>query len=62
MSKWIDKWEEEGIEGLLDRPKQNRKPKQNEGEREILREILEKNPGSAREVAKEVKKRTGKEV
>jgi len=62
VSKWIDKWETDGIEGLLDRPKQNRKPKLNEEEREILREILEKNPGSAKEVAIEVKKRTGKEV
>ncbi len=62
VSKWIDKWIANGIEGLLDKPKQNRKPKLNEEEREILREILEKNPGSAKEVAIEVKKRTGKEV
>lgn len=62
VSKWINQWEANGIEGLLDRPKQNRKPKLNEEEREILREILEKNPGSAKEVALEVKKRTGKEV
>lgn len=62
VSKWIDQWETNGIEGLLDKPKQNRKPKLNEEEREILKEILEKNPGSAREIAIEVKKQTGKEV
>ncbi len=62
VSKWIDQWETNGIEGLLDKPKQNRKPKLNEEEREILKEILEKNPGSAREVVMEVKKQTGKEV
>ncbi|OQW93979.1 MAG: hypothetical protein BWK79_08280 [Beggiatoa sp. IS2] len=62
VSKWIDRWEQKGIEGIKDQPKQNRPPKLTEEEREKLRKILEKNPGSAKEVAIELKKETGKEV
>jgi len=62
VSKWLDRWEQKGIEGVKDLPKQNRPPKLTEAEREELRKILEKNPGSAREVAIELKKATGKEV
>lgn len=60
VSLWITQWETYGIEGLFDRPKQNRRPVLDDAQLEILRQLLAEAPRSSQEVSLLLELQTGK--
>lgn len=62
VSIWIKNWEQDGIMGLFDKPKVNRKPTLTEEELEILKELIRENPRSSKIVAAKLTERTGKSL
>jgi len=62
VSSWINAWERDGIEGLFDRPKLNRRPLLNDSEQEVLRQLLTFAPRSAKEVGLKLQQQTGKSL
>lgn len=62
ISIWFNNWETYKALGLLDKEKNNRKPKMSDDDLEVLRRILDKNPRSAKEVSVELEKETGKKL
>jgi transposase len=62
VSLWLTAWETDGIEGLFDRPKSNRRPVLNDSEQEVLRQLLSETPRSAKEVSLKLEQQTGKSL
>jgi len=62
VSLWITQWETDGIEGLFDRPKQNRYPILDDTQQDILRQLLTECPHSSTEVSRLLEERTSKQL
>ena len=62
VSRWIKKWEKDGIEGLYDKLRSGRKPTLTEEEQEILRELINENPRNLKLVGEKLKEKTGKSL
>ena len=61
ISLWLNNWEAYGAIGLLDAPRTYRKPRLNEQEQDILRNLI-LNSRSAKETADQLEKETGKRL
>ena len=62
LSAWIKAWEQYGLTGLFDAPRENGKYKSSDEEQEILRREIQENPRSLKDVAEKFKKLTGKSL
>ena len=62
ICRWLDRWDEEGMDGLADKPRPGAPPKLNADEKERAMELLKQHPRSSERVLLEVKKETGKEI
>lgn len=59
---WIDRWENNGINGLEDKDRSGAPSQLTDSEKEIVVKILKKHPHSPKLVLAEVSKRLGKEI
>jgi len=62
VSQWIDRWQDEGSDGLTDKPRSGRPPKLSAEERQIIRTSLEAKPRSIRQALTELFQETDKVV
>ena len=59
VCRWIDRYNEHGIEGLCDPPRPGGEPKLSEKNRQVLMDLLEEMPGRTAEILAELARRTG---
>lgn len=62
ICRWLDRWEEEGMNGLGDKPRPGAPTKLTDDEQVRAMELLEQHPRSSGKVLLEVKKETGKQI
>lgn len=62
VSRWFDRWQEEGGEGLLDRPRSGCPPKLQAEEQEMALASLQEDPRSIKKAQEQVYQKTGKTV
>ena len=62
VSDWLDRWEDEGVEGLQDQEGRGRKPTLNEKEQRQAIKIVEKDPRSAKRSLSKIEEKTGKKI
>ena len=62
ICRWLDRWEEEGLDGLADKPRPGAPAKLTDDEQVRAMELLEQHPRSSGKVLLEVKKETGKQI
>ena len=62
VSNWLDRWEDEGTEGLQDQEGRGRKPTLNEKEQKQAINIVEKDPRSAKRSLSKIEEKTGKKI
>jgi transposase len=62
VSGWLDRWAEEGVEGLRDQEGRGRKPTLNEKERRRAIKIVEKDPRSAKRNLAKIEEKIGKKI
>ena len=59
VCRWIDRYNERGIDGLCDPPRPCGEPKLSEKNRQVLMDLLEEMPGRTAEILAELAQRTG---
>jgi len=62
ICRWLDRWDEEGMDGIADKPRPGAPGKLTDEEKVRAMELLEQHPRSSAKVLLEVKKETGKEI
>lgn len=62
ISTWIDAWEEQGIDGLFDKQRSGAPAKFTKSEKELVEELIKKNPASPKTVRAKFFKLTGKTI
>lgn len=62
VSNWLDRWDDDGIEGLHDQEGRGRKPILNEKEQKQAIKIVEKDPRSSNRSLSKIEKKTGKKI
>ena len=60
VSRWIDRWEKDGIKGLQDHPRSGAPRIIGESERELVRRLVRRYPHSSRTVKNKFEALTGK--
>ncbi len=59
---WLDRWENDGIEGLADKPRCGAPSKLTDSEKEIVLELLKEHPHSPKLVLSEISNQLGKTI
>lgn len=59
---WFDRWENDGIEGIADKPRIGAPSQLSDSEKKIVLKLLEKHPHSPKLVLAEVSSRLGKTI
>ncbi|TWU01007.1 IS630 family transposase [Stieleria varia] len=62
VRRWIDRFNQHGIDGITDKPRKGGDPALNDHEQSILRELIECYPNRARTVLSKLKEETGKQI
>lgn len=62
VSGWIDRWEQEGLQGLRDRPRSGAPRMITEADRALIRSLVSRYPHSSRTVINIFAARTGKTI
>lgn len=62
VSNWLDRWEDEGTDGLQDQEGRGRKPTLNEKEQKQAIKIVEKDPRSSKRSLTKIEEKTGKKI
>lgn len=62
VTNWLNRWDEEGLDGLPDKPRSGASPKLDESERQIALELLKKYPNQSKRVIEELEKKVGKKI
>ncbi|MCG3146269.1 MAG: IS630 family transposase ISHsp2 [Gammaproteobacteria bacterium] len=62
VSRWLERWEGDGTNGLHDQPGRGRKPSLNEEEQKQAIEIVGKDPRSSKRSLSKIEEATGKEI
>lgn len=62
ICRWLDRWDEEGMDGLADKPRPGAPAKLTDDEKVRAMELLEQNPRSSVTVLLEIKTQTGKQI
>lgn len=62
ISSWIDAWEENGVEGLFDKPRDGAPPKLTKSETELAIKLLKETPASPKTVLAKLLEQTGKVI
>ena len=62
VSGWIDRWEQEGMPGLKDRPRSGAPRTISDAERNLIRSLAHRHPNSNRTVIEQFAARTGKTI
>ena len=62
ISRWLNNWEQRGLEGLPDKERSGRIPVLNKGEQKVLKKIIKENPRSSKVIAQQLFNQTGKKL
>ena len=62
VSRWLDRWSENGVDGLLDKPRSGRPSRLSSEEEKIVQESLNKDPRSINKAAERLFQQTRKTV
>lgn len=62
ISRWLNNWEQCGLDGLHDKSRSGRIPTLNEDEQNVLKELIKENPRSSKVVAQKLFNQTGKKL
>jgi transposase len=62
VSNWLDRWENDGANGLPDKEGRGRKPILNEKEQKQAIKMVEKDPRSSKRSLKKIEEKTGKKI
>ena len=62
ISRWLNNWEQNGLEGLHDKVRSGRIPTLNKDEQNVLKELIQENPRSSKVVAQKLFNQTGKKL
>jgi len=62
ISRWLNNWEQNGLEGLHDKVRSGRIPTLNKDEQNVLKKLIKENPRSSKMVAQKLFNQTGKKL
>ncbi|EDN69153.1 conserved hypothetical protein [Beggiatoa sp. PS] len=62
ISRWLNNWEQFGLEGLYDKALRYRIPVLNKDEQNVLKKLIKENPRSSKMVAQKLFTQTGKNI